>query len=181
MSDFEFLENLAIQIKENRSKLHSVEDSLSNVNIKLREIPLKRTTESTFAKMIGISYDDKLSELEKEKEHLEQTLTELKTSISKDKDTFISEITSPNLIIPLDEKSNISDGKTVYKYRNGAQFKNLFDILCETLGLISPLVVKDVMLSPTEITIAVKDEFEAKQKFINSFHDIQNTLLIKKK
>jgi hypothetical protein len=49
------------------------------------------------------------------------------------------------------------------------------------LGLSSPLVIKDVMLSPTEIVIAVKDEFEAKQKFINSLHEIQNTLLIKKK
>ncbi|EPA05092.1 hypothetical protein BG20_I1872, partial [Candidatus Nitrosarchaeum limnium BG20] len=75
----------------------------------------------------------------------------------------------------------IIDGKTVYKYRNESQFKNLFDILCEMLGLSSPLVVKDVMLSQTEIVIAVKDEFEAKQKFINSLQEIQNTLLIKKK
>lgn len=181
MSDFEFLENLAIQIKENRSKLYDVEDSLSDVNIKLREIPLKRTTESTFAKMIGVNYDDKLSELEKAKAHLEKIKTDLKSTISKDTETFISEVSSPNLIIPLDEHSKIIDGNTVYKYRNGAKFNNVFDILCEILGLSSPLVVKDVMLSPTEIVIAVKDEFEAKQKFINSFHEVQNTLLIKKK
>lgn len=181
MSDFETLEQLAIQIKENRSKLYDVEDSLSNVSIQLREIPLKRSTESTFAKMIGIGYDDKLVELEKTKEQLTKTKDDLKSTISKDIETFISDISSPNLIIPLEGSPNIVNGKTVYKYRNGAQFKNVFDILCEILGLSSPLVVKDVMLSPTEIVIAVKDEFEAKQKFINSFHEVQNTLLIKKK
>jgi hypothetical protein len=181
MSDFEFLENLAIKIKDNRSKLHDVEDSLSDISIQLRSIPLKRTTESTFAKMIGVNYDDKLIELEKVKEELEKTKTDLKLSIDKDTDTFISDLSSPNLVIPLEANPKIVDGKTVYKYRNNAQFKNVFDILCEILGLSFPLVVKDVMLSPTEIVIAVKDDFEAKQKFINSFHDIQNTLLIKKK
>jgi len=181
MSDFESLENLAIQIKENRSKLFDVEDALSGVNVKLHEIPLKRTTESTFAKMIGIGYDDKLAELEKAKEQLERTKTDLKSTISKDIATFISDFSSPNLVIPLENDPKIIDGKTVYKYRNNSQFKNVFDILCEMLGLSSPLVVKDVMLSHTEIVIAVKDEFEAKQKFINSLHEIQNTLLIKKK
>jgi len=181
MSDFESLENLAIQIKENRSKLYDIEDSLSGVNVQLHEIPLKRTTESTFAKMIGIGYDDKLVELEKAKEQLERTRNDLKSTISKDIATFISDFSSPNLIIPLENDPKIIDGKTVYKYRNNSQFKNLFDILCEMLGLSSPLVVKDVMLSHAEIVIAVKDEFEAKQKFINSLHEIQNTLLIKKK
>ena len=181
MSDFDFLENLAIQIKDSRSKLYDVEDSLSEVNIQLREIPLKRTTESTFAKMIGIGYDDKLADLEKAKEQLERTKADLRATISKDTDTFIAELSSPNLIIPLDGNPKIVDGNTVYKYRNGAKFKNVFDILCEILGLSSPLVVKDVMLSPTEIVIAVKDEFEAKQKFINSFHEVQNTLQLKKK
>ncbi|MCE9653500.1 MAG: hypothetical protein K8Q89_10700 [Nitrosarchaeum sp.] len=181
MSDFESLENLAIQIKENRSKLFEIEDSLSGVNVQLHEIPLKRSTESTFAKMIGIGYDDKLAELEKAREQLERTKTSLKSTISKDIATFISDFSSSNLVIPLDNNPKIIDGKTMYKYRNESQFKNLFDILCELLGLSSPLVVKDVMLSQTEIVIAVKDEFEAKQKFINSLHEIQNTLLIKKK
>ena len=181
MTDFEFIENLAIKIKENRSKLHDVEDSLSEVNIQLRSIPLKRTTESTFAKMIGVSYDDKLVDLEKAKQQLEKTKMDLRVSIDNDLDTFITDLSSSNLIIPLEENPKIIDGKTVYKYRNGLQFKNLFDILCEILGFSSPLVVKDVMLSPSEIVIAVKDEFEAKQKFINSFQDVQNTLLIKKK
>jgi hypothetical protein len=181
MSDFESLENLAIQIKENRSKLYEIEDSLSGVNVQLHEIPLKRSTESTFAKMIGIGYDDKLAELEKAKEQLERTKTGLKSTIAKDIATFISDFSSSNLIIPLENNPKIIDGKTVYKYRNESQFKNLFDILCEMLGLSSPLVVKDVMLSQTEIVIAVKDEFEAKQKFINSLQEIQNTLLIKKK
>jgi len=181
MSDFENLETIAFQIKENRSKLHKIEDLLSSVNIQLHEIPLKRTTESTFAKMIGVGYDDKMSDLEKTKKQLEQSKMDLKTSIMKDIDTFISEFSSPNLIIPLENNPKIIDGKTVYKYREGSQFKNVFEMLCEMLGLSSPLVIKDVMLSPTEIVIAVKDEFEAKQKFINSLHEIQNTLLIKKK
>lgn len=115
-----------------------MKDSLSNVNIQLREIPLKRSTESTFAKMIGVGYDDKLAELEKAKEQLERTKADLKVSIGKDTDTFISEASSPNLIIPLEENPKIIDGNTVYKYRNGAKFKNVFDILCEILGLSSP-------------------------------------------
>ncbi|PIN96850.1 MAG: hypothetical protein COU45_05765, partial [Nitrosopumilus sp. CG10_big_fil_rev_8_21_14_0_10_33_7] len=90
MSSFEFLENLGIQIKENRLKLHDVEDSLSNVNVQLHEIPLKRSTESTFAKMIGIGYDDKLVELEKAKEQLERTKVDLRSTIAKDINTFIS-------------------------------------------------------------------------------------------
>ncbi len=181
MPDFETLENIAIQIKENRLKLHEIEDSLSSVNVQLHEIPLKRTTESTFAKMIGVGYDDKMSELERAKAQLEITKTDLKSSIAKDIATFISGFSSPDLIIPLENVPQIIDGKTVYKYRDNSKFKNLFEILCEMLGLSSPLVIKDVMLSPTEIIIAVKDEFEAKQKFINSLHEIQNTLLIKKK
>ncbi|EPA05139.1 hypothetical protein BG20_I2467, partial [Candidatus Nitrosarchaeum limnium BG20] len=102
MSDFESLENLAIQIKENRSKLYEIEDSLSGVNVQLHEIPLKRSTESTFAKMIGIGYDDKLAELEKAKEQLERTKTGLKSTIAKDIATFISDFSSSNLIIPLE-------------------------------------------------------------------------------
>lgn len=181
MPDFKTLETIAIQIKENRVKLHEIEDSLSNVNVQLHEIPLKRTTESTFAKMIGVGYDDKMSDLQRMKDQFERIKTDLKSSITKDIDTFISEFSSPNLIIPLENNPKIIDGKTVYKYRDNSQFKNVFELLCEMLGLSFPLVIKDVMLSPTEIVIAVKDEFDAKQKFINSMQEIQHTLLIKKK
>ncbi|MDF2422174.1 MAG: hypothetical protein OPY06_04110 [Nitrosopumilus sp.] len=181
MSDFENLESIAVQIKENRVKLHEIEDSLSSVNVQLHEIPLKRATESTFAKITGVGYDDKMADLQRMKEQSERTKADLKSSISKDIDTFISEFSSPNLIIPLESYPKIIDGKTVYKYRGDSQFKNVFEMLCEILGLSSPLVVKDVMLSPTEIVIAVKDEFEAKQKFISSLQEIQHTLLIKKK
>lgn len=181
MPDFKTLETIAIQIKENRVKLHEIEDSLSNVNVQLHEIPLKRTTESTFAKMIGVGYDDKMSDLQRMKDQFERIKTDLKSSITKDIDTFISEFSSPNLIIPLENNPKIIDGKTVYKYRDNSQFKNVFELLCEMLGLSFPLVIKDVMLSPTEIVIAVKDEFDAKQKFISSMQEIQHTLLIKKK
>ncbi|MGH9910605.1 MAG: hypothetical protein ACRD32_08190, partial [Nitrososphaerales archaeon] len=70
---------------------------------------------------------------------------------------------------------------TIYKYRNGAKFSNIFDILSELLGLSAPLVVKDVMLSSSEIVVKVSDEFEAKKKFINSINEVQKTLSIKKR
>ncbi|MEJ2271934.1 MAG: hypothetical protein P8X91_05550, partial [Candidatus Bathyarchaeota archaeon] len=96
-------------------------------------------------------------------------------------ESFRSEITSKEFVIPLDPKFTIRDGKTVYKYKNNENFENVFIILSEMLGLSLPLVIKDVMLGPTEIVIAEKDEFDAKQKFINIFSEVQNTLLIKKR
>lgn len=181
MSDFGFLEDLAIQIQENRKILSGIEPSLSDVNMRLHEIPLKRSTESIFAKMTGSSYEDKFSELEKIKIDLEDKKQKIEQLVHDQLDKFLSEITSQNIIIPLDSNPVIKDGKTVYRYRDDEKFENLFNILCELLGLSAPLVVKDVMLSPTEIVIAEKDEFDAKQKFISSFSEIQNTLLIKKR
>jgi len=179
--DFNFLEDLAIQIKENRKKLSGIEKSLSDVNLRLHEIPLKRSTESTFAKMIGSEYDDQYSSLETAKKELEKEQEKMEGAIREQLDKFISEISSTEIIIPLDPKPSIVEGKTVYKYKDGARYQNLFDILSELLGLSAPLVVKDVMLSSSEITIAEKDEYESKQKFINSFSEIQNTLMIKKR
>jgi phage baseplate assembly protein gpV len=95
--------------------------------------------------------------------------------------TFISDISSRDLVIPLDPSPELKEGKTIYKYRDGARFTNIFDILSELLGLSAPLVVKDVMLSSSEITIATREEFEAKQKFVSSLNEIQKTLQIKKK
>ena len=181
MADFEFLEKVASRIIENRNQLHETEDMLSDTNAKIHEIPLKRSTESAFAKMIGMGYDDNIAELEESKEALEKLKESLKNSISTDMNTFISEISSPELVVPLEPNPTKKDGKTIYTYRNNARFKSVFVILSELLGLSAPLVVKDVMLSPTEITIAVQDEFEAKQKFIRSMSEIQNTLLIKKR
>ena len=181
MSDFGFLEDLAIQIQENRKILAGIEPSLSDVNMRLHEIPLKRSTESIFAKMTGSSYEDKFSELEKIKKDLEDKKQKIEQLVHDQLDKFLSEIASQNIIIPLDPTPVIKDGKTIYKYRDDGKFENLFNILCELLGRSVPLVVKDVMLSPTEIVIAEKDEFDAKQKFINSFNEIQNTLLIKKR
>jgi hypothetical protein len=181
MADFQFLEDLAIQIQENREKLDGIETSLLDVNTQLHEIPIQRSTESTFAKMIGSSYDDKFSELEKVKIDLEDQKEKIENLIDEHLEKFLSEVTSQDITIPLDPNPSLKDGKTVYKYRNDQKFENVFKILSELLGLSSPLVVKDVMLSPTEIVIAEKDEFDAKQKFINSFSEIQNTLLIKKR
>jgi len=181
MADFEFLEKTALRIKENRSQLLTTEDLLAQVKFKIHEIPLKRSTESTFAKMIGVGYDDKITELEQEKTSLESKRTELKEAVKKDLDIFISEFSSPSLIIPLDIVPTIIDKKTIYKYRDNAKFPHIFDILSEILGLSSPLVVKDVLLSQSEIVIATPDEFEAKQKFVSSMSEIQNTLLIKKR
>lgn len=181
MADFEFLEQTALRIKENRSQLLTIEDMLAKIKFTIHEIPLKRSTESAFAKMIGIGYDDKITELEKERISLESKKDELNNAIKKDMDIFISEISSPNLVIPLEITPTIADKKTTYKYRNNSKFPHLFDILSEILGLSSPLVVKDVLLSQSEIVIATPDEFEAKQKFVSSMSEIQNTLLIKKR
>ena len=181
MSDFGFLEDLAIQIRGNRKTLAGIEPSLADVNMRLHEIPLKRSTESIFAKMTGSSYDDKFSELEKIKIDLEDKKQKIEQLVHDQMDKFLSEMTSQNIIIPLDPNPVMRDGRTVYRYRDDKKFENVFNILCELLGLSLPLVVKDVMLSPTEIVIAEKDEFDAKQKFINCFNEIQNTLLIKKR
>lgn len=181
MADFNFLEELAIKIKENRSKLAQLEESLAYVNTEIHEVPLKRNTESTFAKIIGVGYDDRIEELQKSKESLENQIKSLSDAVASDTSLFISDISSRDLVIPLDPSPEVKDGKTIYKYRDGARFRNIFDILSEMLGLSAPLVVKDVMLSSSEITIATHDEFEAKQKFVSSLNEIQKTLQIKKK
>lgn len=181
MADFNFLEKTAVRIKENRAKLAQLEESLAYVDTEIHEIPLKRNTESTFAKIIGIGYDDdRIDELKKSKDNLENQIKNLSDAVTSDMSSFISEISSPDLVIPLEPNPNLKDGKTIYKYRDGAKFNNIFDVLSELLGLSAPLVVKDVMLSSTEITIATREEFEAKQKFISAMNEIQKTLLIKK-
>lgn len=181
MSDFYFLENLAIQIQENRKNFQAYDVRLSDINLRLHEIPMHRSTESTFAKMTGSSYKDKFSELEKTKEELEEKKQKIEKLIDEQLESFLSEITSQEIVIPLDTKSSLKDGKTVYRYHNGDKFENVFIILSELLGISLPLVIKDVMLSSTEIVIAEKDEFDAKQKFITTFNEVQNTLLIKKR
>lgn len=180
MADFNFLEKTAVRIKENRTKLAQLEESLSHVNTEIHEIPLKRTTESTFAKFIGVGYDDRIDDLKKSKNNLEEQIKNLGDAATTDMSSFISEITSPDLVIPLEPNPILKEGKIIYKYRDGAKYNNIFAVLSELLGLSAPLVVKDVMLSSTEITIAAREEFEAKQKFISSMNEIQKTLLIKK-
>ena len=180
MADFNFLEKIAARIKENRAKLAQLEESLAYVNTEIHEIPLKRNTESTFAKIIGIGYDDRIDEIKKSKDNLENQIKNLSDAVTSDMSSFISEISSPDLVIPLEPNPNLKEGKIIYKYRDGAKFNNIFDVLSELLGLSAPLVVKDVMLSSTEITIATREEFEAKQKFISAMNEIQKTLLIKK-
>ena len=181
MADFNFLEELAGKIRDNRAKLAQLEESLAYVNVEMHEIPLKRNTESTFAKIVGVGYDDRLEELQKSKESLENQIKGLGDAVSSDMSTFISDISSRDLVIPLDPSPELKDGKTIYKYRDGARFNNIFDILSELLGLSAPLVVKDVMLSSSEIKIATHEEFEAKQKFVSALNEIQKTLQIKKK
>lgn len=181
MVDFQFLEDLAIHIQENRKKFDNLEAPLLDVNTRLHEIPLHRSTESTFAKMTGSSYEDQFSELEKAKIDLDSQKEKLEDLIERQLEKFLSEITSKDIVIPLNPNSVLIDKKIVYKYNDDKNFENLFNILSELLGLSSPLIVKDVMLSSTEIVIAETDEFDAKQKFINCFSEIQNTLLIKKR
>ncbi|MFB5622028.1 MAG: hypothetical protein ACE5Q7_03720 [Candidatus Nitrosomaritimum yanchengensis] len=181
MSDFFFLETLAIKILENRKKLKALDIRLSDINMRLHEIPLHRTTEASFAKMIGESYDDNMSGLEKAKKELEDQKKTLENEEKEQIEKFISEITSKDVLIPLNPKSSIKDGKTFFTYRDDSKFENLFLILSELLGISLPLVIKDVMLSPNEIVISEKDEYEAKQKFLTIIKEVQNTLLIKKR
>jgi hypothetical protein len=149
--------------------------------MKLHELPLKKPTESTFAKMIGVEYDDQLQSLEKSKANLEAKRDELSSTIKGDTSKFIAEMTSPELVIPLDPKPTFKDGRVQFQYRNATKFHNLFEFLSELLGLSAPLVVKDVLLSSSEIIVKVSNEYEAKQKFISSVSEIQKTLTIKKK
>ncbi|MGI0046020.1 MAG: hypothetical protein ACREBB_02365 [Nitrosotalea sp.] len=181
MADFNFLEQVASQIKRNRQQLTDVEGELATVNFKIHEIPLKISTESTFAKMIGEQYNDATKELETAKEKLLADKETLTTKINEDISTFIVEFTSQELVIPLEPNPKIAEGNTFFKYKNGATFKSIFDILSELLGLSSPILVKDVMFSPTEIVIKVTDEYEAKQKFLSSINEVQKTLSIKRR
>lgn len=181
MVDFNYLDELARQIKANRNYLNQIEEELKIVGMKLHELPLKRPTESTFAKMIGVEYDDQLESLEKTKANLESKRDDLSNSIKADTNKFISEMTSPELVVPIDPKPEFKDGRVQFQYRNATKFHNLFDFLSELLGLSAPLVVKDVLLSSSEIIVKVTNEYEAKQKFISSMSEIQKTLTIKKK
>ncbi|MGH9923384.1 MAG: hypothetical protein ACRD38_11590, partial [Nitrososphaerales archaeon] len=151
MVDFHYLEEVAGRIKSNRQQLWSVENELSKVNALTHEIPLKSATESTFASMIGVEYNDQLAELEGAKDSLEAQKEMLIGTINDDMATFITEITSSDLLIPLEPRPRFNEGNTVYTYRNGARFNNIFDILSELLGLSSPIVVKDVMLSSSGV------------------------------
>ena len=131
--------------------------------------------------MIGVDYNDELAELEQSRDKLISQKEELENIIRKDTDTFIAEITSADLIIPLEPVPKFNDGNTIYQYRNGGKFTNMFDILSELLGLSMPILVKDVMLSSSEVVVKVSDELEAKKKFINCMNEVQKTLLIKKR
>ncbi len=181
MTDFTNLEELARQIKANRNYLGQIEEELKIVNMKLHELPLKRPTESTFAKMIGAPYDDQQANLEKIKANLEAKRDELSGAVKADTAKFINDMTSPELVVPLDPKPTFKDGRVQFQYKNATKFHNLFEFLSELLGLSAPLVVKDVMLSSSEIIVKVTNEYEAKQKFISSMSEIQKTLTIKKK
>ncbi len=181
MVDFHYLEEVAGRVKANRQQLTNVEAELARVNFRIHELPLKSVTESTFAKMIGEQYHDELAELEKLKAELASEKENLSSMIKNDTDTFITEITSPELVIPLEPHPKFMEGNTIYKYKNGAKFNNVLDILCELLGLSAPILVKDVMFSSSEIVVKVTDEYEAKQKFISSMNEVQKTLSIKKR
>ncbi|CAE6501498.1 MAG: hypothetical protein QXY22_04690 [Candidatus Nitrosotenuis sp.] len=181
MADFNYLEEIARQIKTNRNYLNQIEEELKIINMKLHELPLKKPTEATFAKMIGTQYEDQQEQLEKSKANLEAKKEELTNAVKSDTSKFISEMTSPDLVIPLDPKPQFKNGNVMFQYKDATKFHNLFEFLSELLGLSAPLVVKDVLLSSTEVIIKVSNEYDAKQKFISSMNEIQKTLTIKKK
>ncbi len=181
MADLHYLEEVATRIKTNRTHLLKVDDDLSRVNARIHELPLRSNTESVFAKMIGAEYHDEREELEKARGKLTAQKETLSSAIKTDLATFIAEMTSSDLVIPLEPKPRFDDGNTIYTYHNGTKFSSVFEILGELLGLSTPIVVKDVLLSSSEIVIKVNDEFEAKKKFINSLTEVQKTLSIKKR
>jgi len=181
MADFNFLEQVATQIKKNRQQLTDIESELSKINFRIHEIPLKISTESNFAKMIGEQYNDSTKDLESSKEKLMGEKESLTMKINEDISTFITEFTSQELVIPLEPNPKVVDGNTLFKYKGGSTFGNIFDILGELLGLSLPILVKDAMFSPTEILIKVTDEYEAKQKFLSSISEVQKTLSIKRR
>ncbi len=181
MSDFAFLEQVATRIRENRNQLKDVEDELATVNFRIHEIPLKSPIESTFAKMIGQDYYDATVDLEKAKERLVAQKEDLSEKVKEDIGTFITEFTSHDLVIPLESNPKIVEGNTVFHYKDNANFTNIFSILSELLGLSAPILIKDVMFSPSDIKIKVKDEYEAKQKFLSSINEVQKTLSINRK
>ena len=181
MVDFHYLEGVAGRIKSNRQQLINVEAELARVNFRIHELPLKSVTESTFAKMIGEQYHDELGELEKIKNEMVSDKDKLGEIIKNDTNTFVTEITSPELVIPLELPPQLREGNTIFKYKNGTKFNSVFEILSELLGLSAPILVKDVMFSASEIVVKVSDEYEAKQKFISSMNEVQKTLSIKKR
>lgn len=181
MADFHFLEDLAARIKNNRQHLAEVESELAKVNLRIHELPLKSPTESTFAKMIGEPYHDELGDLEKAKENLVFEKENLSTTIKNDIGTFITVMTSPELVIPLETQPKFADGNTIYTYKDGAKFRGVLDILSDLLGLSAPIVVKDVMFSHSEIIVKATEEYEAKRKFLSSMNEVQKTLSIKKR
>jgi hypothetical protein len=181
MVDFAYLDEIAARIKANREQLYEIDEELSKVNARIHELPRRSEVESTFAKMIGGDYHDELSDLEKVRDKLVTERDLLSSAVDSDLSTIINALASAELVIPVDPVPKISDGNTKFSFRNGATFTNLFSILSEVLGLSLPMVIKDVMLSPSEIVIKATDEFEAKKKFINAVNEIQKTLSIKKR
>ena len=147
MTELSYLEELAGKIKANRQHLADVDDVLLDVKAKIHELPLKRPTESTFAKMIGVEYKDEMTELEESRNKLISQKEELENTIKKDTDTFIAEITSPELVIPLEPVPKFSDGNTIYKYRDGVKFTNVFDIDRKSTRLNSSHIQKSRMPS----------------------------------
>src|SRR5439155_3630291 len=150
MVDFHYLEEVAGRIKSSRQQLTNVEAELARVNFRIHEVPLKSVTESTFAKMVGEQYHDELAELEKIKNELVSEKEKLVELIKNDTNTFVTEIISPELVIPLELPPRLSEGNTIFKYKDGTKFNNILDILSEFLGLSAPILVKDVMFSSSE-------------------------------
>jgi hypothetical protein len=181
MTDFQYLEEIAARIKENREQLYKIDDELSKVNARIHELPRRSEVESGFAKLVGSEYYDELSEHEKVRDSLVAQRDSLASAIETDVNGFITGFASSDLVIPIDPEAGFSDGNATYRYRNGIKYINLFGLLSEVVGLSLPMVIKDVMLSPSEIVIKASEEFEAKKKFINAVNEIQKTLSIKKR
>src|SRR5207245_8061975 len=116
------------KIKSKRQQVNNDEAELIRVNFRIHEVPLKSVTESTFAKMVGDQYHDELAELEKIKNELASEKEKLGETIKTDTNTFVTEITSPDLVIPLELPPKFQEGNKIFKYKNGVKFNSIFDI-----------------------------------------------------
>lgn len=178
--DLYYLDELAAKIKVNKDKIARLRDELAELDSRMRD----RTIDLEFAKLIGYSYDDE--DVESMRARMKSEIDTLEESVRNDMEAFISGLSSPELIIPIDPRPIIGNdsstiassdgkgrGKVVYRYRDGAVFTNFVAMFSTLFNKAS---VKDITFMPDSVLINAGDEREAKYKFVNSIKEMQRML-----